>query len=88
MLKKYRILGECLLISSLPGEASRTLVDIARLAEGDSPCVLKAESGKLDMERREPGILFISLKANSLFKLAIMTSLLSFVSIQCHDDLI
>ena len=28
-----RILGECLLISSLPGKALRTLVDIARLAE-------------------------------------------------------
>ena len=28
-----RILGECLLISSLPGKAFRTLVDIARLAE-------------------------------------------------------
>ena len=28
-----RIQGECLLISSLPGKASRTLVDIARLAE-------------------------------------------------------
>ena len=28
-----RILGECLLISSLPGNALRTLVDIARLAE-------------------------------------------------------
>ena len=27
------LLGECLLISSLPGKASRTLVDIARLAE-------------------------------------------------------
>ena len=27
------ILGECLLISSLPGKALRTLVDIARLAE-------------------------------------------------------
>ena len=32
-LNKYRILGECLLISSLPGKALRTLVDIARLAE-------------------------------------------------------
>ena len=31
--KKKRILGECLLISSLPGKASRMLVDIARLAE-------------------------------------------------------
>ena len=30
---KSRILGECLLISHLPGKASRTLVDIARLAE-------------------------------------------------------
>ena len=30
---KYRILGECLLISSLPGKVLRTLVDIARLAE-------------------------------------------------------
>ena len=28
-----KILGECLLISSLPGKAVRTLVDIARLAE-------------------------------------------------------
>ena len=28
-----RILGECLLISSVPGKALRTLVDIARLAE-------------------------------------------------------
>ena len=30
---KSRILGECLLISSLPGKALRVLVDIARLAE-------------------------------------------------------
>ena len=29
----YRILGEFLLISSLPGKALRTLVDIVRLAE-------------------------------------------------------
>ena len=29
----YRILGESLMISSLPGKALRTLVDIARLAE-------------------------------------------------------
>ena len=28
-----RILGECLLISSLPGKALRTIVDIARLAD-------------------------------------------------------
>ena len=30
---KKRILGKCLLTSSLPGKALRTLVDIARLAE-------------------------------------------------------
>ena len=30
---QQRILGECLLISSLPGKALRMLVDIARLAE-------------------------------------------------------
>ena len=41
---KKGILGECLLISSLPGKALRTDVD-----------------GKLDIKRREPGILFISL---------------------------
>ena len=29
----YRILGECLLMSSLPGEALIMLVDIGRLAE-------------------------------------------------------
>ena len=38
----------------------------------DSACILKAEPGKLDIERREPGILFISLQVCSLHKLAIM----------------
>ena len=33
ILNKKRILGECLLISSLPGKALRTLIDIARLAK-------------------------------------------------------
>ena len=61
-------------ISSLPGRALRTLVDIARLAE----------RGKLYIKRWEPGILFISLSIVSLFKLAIMTSLSSFVLIQCR----
>ena len=32
-MDQYRILGECLLISSLPDKALRTLVAIARLAE-------------------------------------------------------
>ena len=31
--KTIRILGECILISSLPGKSLRTLVEIARLAE-------------------------------------------------------
>ena len=34
-----------------------------------STSVLKAEPGKLDIKRREPGILFISLPIVSLFKL-------------------
>ena len=48
------------MISSLPGKALRTLVDIARLAERFNKR-LKAEPGKLDIKRREPGIRFISL---------------------------
>ena len=52
-----RILGECLLISSLPGKALRTLVELRGLPS-DSTCVLKAEPGKLDIKRRKPGILF------------------------------
>ena len=39
----------------------------------DSTRVLKAEPGKLDIKRREPGILFISLPIVENFKLAIMT---------------
>ena len=38
----YRILGECLLILSLPGKALRTLVDIARLFK-----ILKLQGGYL-----------------------------------------
>ena len=56
---KQRILGECLLISSLSGKALRTLVDIGRLAEGFNS-VLEAQPGKLDIKRRGPGILLIS----------------------------
>ena len=54
--RSYKVLVKCLLISSLPGKALRALVDIARLAS-DSTCVLKAESGKLNIIRREPGTL-------------------------------
>ena len=39
----------------------------------DSTCVLKAESGKLDIKRREPGNLPISLPIVVLFKLTFMT---------------
>ena len=38
----------------------------------DSICVLEAEPDKLDIKRREPGILFISLQLGPLFKRAIM----------------
>ena len=41
----------------------------------DSTYDLKAKPGKLDIKRRESGILFISLPIGSLFKLAIMTFL-------------
>ena len=59
----------------------------------EKACVLKAESGKLDTKRREPGIGFISLPTGSLFKLAIMTKLSIFVliqgqKVQRHHDLI
>ena len=39
----------------------------------EATCVLKAQPGKLDIKRCEPGILFISLPTDPLFKLAIMT---------------
>ena len=39
------------LISSLPGKALRTLVEIARAGlPSDLTCVLKAETGKLDIK--------------------------------------
>ena len=48
------------MISSLPGKGLRTLVEW-RGSASDSTHVLKALPGKLDIKRREPGILFISL---------------------------
>ena len=48
---KLAILGECLLISSLPGKAMRKFVDITRFAERFN----------IHIKRRKPGILFISL---------------------------
>ena len=44
LLGKKRILVECLLISSLPGKASRILVESQGLPS-DSTCVLEAEPG-------------------------------------------
>ena len=32
----------------------------------DSTCVLEAEPGKLDIKRRKPGILFISLQVGAV----------------------
>ena len=46
------------MISSLPGNASRMLVDIARLAKRkphDSKCIIEAESSKPDIKRRKNG---------------------------------
>ena len=48
------------------------LVELRRLLS-DSTCVLESKPGKLDILRREPGILFISIPIGSLFKQAIMT---------------
>ena len=47
------------LISGLPGEALRTLVE-SRGLPSDSTWVLKDEPGRVDIKRCEPGILFIS----------------------------
>ena len=55
------ILGECFLISSLPGKALRMHADISRLAERFNMRSLKVEPGK-------PGILFISLPIVSLHR--------------------
>ena len=49
-----------------------------------STSALKALPGKLDIKRRKPGILFISLPIVSLFKLAIMTLFSILMLIQGH----
>ena len=51
--------------------ALRMLVT-SRGLPNDSTSVLNAEPGKLDIKRREPGIVFISLPIVSLFKQAII----------------
>ena len=50
----------------------------------DSSSVLEAEPGKLDIKRYEPGIIFINLPTDPLFKLAIMTKISIFVLIQLY----
>ena len=52
------ILGECLLISSLPDKALRMLVE-SRGLPSDSTCVLKGEPGNLDIKRHLPRVLYI-----------------------------
>ena len=47
-----RIPGSCILISSLPGSASRTHVE----SRGLSTCILEALPGKLDIKRHSPNI--------------------------------
>ena len=54
---KQRILGECLLISSLPGKALRTLVELRGLSS-DSTCLLEAESGKHDTVSKDANLVF------------------------------
>ena len=44
------MLGECLLMSSLPGKALRTLVESEALPSIPA-CIIKAEPGKLDIKR-------------------------------------
>ena len=84
---KWRLLDECLLLSSFKGKGSRTRVELRGLPSG-STCVLEAEPGKLDIRKPSdstcilealPGKLDIkrrepgSLQVGSLFKLAITT---------------
>ena len=78
---REQTLGESLLISSLPGKASRMLVELHGLPS-DSTCFLIAKPGKLDIKRCKPGILFIIF----LFKLEIMILLSSFLMIHIVPD--
>ena len=57
-----RILGGRLLISSLPGSASRTHAE-----PRDSTSVLKALPGKLDIKRHPPSFLYVMVHKNVTF---------------------
>ena len=63
---KERILGEHLLISSLPGTVSRKLFKSRGSAKQlrNSTCLLKAKPGKLDIKRCQPSLLFVSLSVS------------------------
>ena len=75
------------MISSLPGRLRERLLT-SRGLPSDSAYVLEAEAGKLDIKSLEPGILFISLQVDLLFKLAIMMSLSSLCQFNVIDDII
>ena len=60
-----RIPGSRLLISSLPGSASRTHVE-SRGKPRDSTIVLKALPGKLDIKRHSPAILYFKYTPSSM----------------------
>ena len=63
----------CLLMSSLHGKASRTLVEELGLQSESTCAALTAEPGNLDIKRHEHGNLFIRLQVCLLLELAIMT---------------
>ena len=72
---KMRILGECLLISSLSGKVSRRLVKSLGLLS------------LVNFISKDVNVVFhssINKRVESLFKLAIMTLILIYMSIQRH----
>ena len=88
LFTKWEVLGDCFLISSLPGKVSSMHVELLVLALWRvSTCVLEAEPGKLDIKRCEPGILIISTHQTSNYYLIIDFSVDSTSSItfkQCN----
>ena len=75
-LDGFEILITQKLLKCLKDPFVRSMLECLLTSRGlpsDSTSVLKALPGKLDIKRREPGILFISLPIVLLFKLAIMT---------------
>ena len=65
------IIDERRLVSGSPYKVSRR-IDESRGLPSESTCVLKAEPGKFYIKMREPGILFISVPIDLLFKTALM----------------